>query len=75
MTLRCVICGRSLRTAAATMPAVETGPMPHPAGAVGPTCARNAGLLKPSLFTRKVQAVKRMKRLRQTLQADWVAGS
>ena len=72
MTLQCVICGRSLRTAAATMPAVETGPMPHPAGAVGPTCARNAGLLKPSLFTRK--ASKRAARVRPTSQLDWVAG-
>lgn len=75
MTLQCVICGRRLRTAAATIPAVESGPTPHPAGSVGPTCARNAGLVKPSLFTRRVLAVKRLKRIRQTLQADWVAGT
>lgn len=54
MTLHCVICGRFLRTPAAMLPAVETGPMPHPAGPVGPTCARNQGLVAPSLFTRKV---------------------
>jgi len=28
----CCLCGRRLRKAAATIPAVETGPTPHPAG-------------------------------------------
>ena len=53
MILRCISCGRRLTRAAATIPAVETGPTPHPAGAMGPSCARKAGLLPPSLFTRK----------------------
>lgn len=51
--MRCVNCGRRLLRAAATIPAVETGPTPHPAGSVGPSCARKAGLLPPSLFTRR----------------------
>jgi len=51
--LRCVRCVRRLLRAAATIPAVETGPTPHPAGAMGPSCARKAGLLPPSLFTRR----------------------
>lgn len=37
--------------AGAMVPAVDTGPTPHPAGSVGPTCARKAGLLPASLFT------------------------
>ncbi len=59
--LRCVRCGRVLRKAAATIPAVETGPTPHPAGSVGPTCARKAGLLAVSLFTRRRVAVRRVR--------------
>jgi hypothetical protein len=51
--MRCIRCGRRLTRAAATIPAVETGPTPHPAGAMGKTCARKAGLLPPSLFTRR----------------------
>ena len=51
--MKCCLCGRRLRKAAATIPAVETGPTPHPAGAMGKTCARKAGLLPPSLFTRR----------------------
>ena len=51
--MRCVRCGSLLVRAAATIPAVETGPTPHPAGAMGKTCARKAGLLPPSLFTRR----------------------
>lgn len=51
--MRCVKCGRTLLRAAATIPAVESGPTPHPAGHVGPTCARRAGLLPASLFTRR----------------------
>lgn len=60
----CVRCGRRLLRAAAHMPAVETGPMPHPAGAVGRTCARKAGLLPPSLFERR-RAVVRVKKPRR----------
>ena len=60
--MRCVRCGRRLLRAAATIPAVETGPTPHPAGAVGPTCAVKAGLLPPSLFTRRAGARRPMVR-------------
>ncbi len=55
--IRCVRCGRLLSKAAATVPAVDTGPTPHPAGAMGPKCAQRAGLLPPSLFERR-RAVK-----------------
>lgn len=61
----CVKCGRRLLRAAATIPAVETGPTPHPAGAVGPTCARKAGLLQQSLFTRKRECGTRRPRTRR----------
>ena len=40
--IRCVRCGRLLAKAAATVPAVETGPTPHPAGAMVPKCAQRA---------------------------------
>lgn len=62
--MKCVNCGRRLLRAAAYLPAVETGPMPHPAGAVGRTCARRAGLLPPSLFERR-RAVVRVKKSRR----------
>lgn len=68
--LRCVRCGRVLRKAAATIPAVDTGPTPHPAGAVGPTCARKAGLLPPSLFERKRTATRRPRVRRETGQME-----
>lgn len=70
MTLHCVICGRLLHKPAAMLPAVESGPMPHPPGPVGPTCARNQGLVAPSLFTRK--AARRMARVRPTSQLELV---
>lgn len=63
--MKCVTCGRRLFRAAAMLPAVETGPMPHPAGAVGKTCARRAGLLPPSLFERRRVATARKPRARQ----------
>lgn len=50
--MRCARCGRILLRAAATIPAVDTGPMPHPAGALGRTCAVKSGLLPASLFSR-----------------------
>ena len=54
--LRCTRCTRILLCAAAMPPAVDTGPMPHPAGALGRTCAVKAGLLQASLFSRRRQA-------------------
>lgn len=57
--LICIRCGRLLLRAAATVPAVDTGPMPHPAGPLGKTCARRAGLLPPSLFTRRRACARR----------------
>lgn len=72
--VRCVRCGRLLRKAAATIPAVTTGPTPHPAGSVGPTCARKAGLLAPSLFSRKrVAAVRRVRVRRDVGQMEIAA--
>lgn len=62
--LRCVRCGHRLLRAAAMMPAVESGPMPHPAGAMGPRCAVLAGLLPPSLFTARRRATTRRPRPR-----------
>lgn len=44
--MRCVICGRPIRRAAAHMPAVKL-PMPHGGGPVGPVCAVAAGLMRP----------------------------
>lgn len=73
MMLRCVRCGRVLRKAAATIPAVETGPTPHPAGALGRTCARKAWLLPPSLFTRRRVAVRRVRVRRDAGQME-IAG-
>jgi hypothetical protein len=56
----CILCGRRLIRASAIVPA--RGDIPE--GAVGPTCARKAGLIAPArlqLFARKprqrVQAV------------------
>lgn len=68
--LRCVTCGRRLTRAAATIPAVETGPTPHPAGSVGPTCARKAGLLAPSLFSRTRVAGRRVRVRRDAGQME-----
>lgn len=65
----CFKCGRRLTRAAAIVPAK---PGVHPEGAVGPTCARKAGLLPPlrsSLFARKARS--RVKAATQ--QADWVS--
>ena len=48
----CILCGRRLLRAAATVPA--RGDIPE--GSVGPTCARKAGLIAPArlqLFARK----------------------
>lgn len=67
--LICVTCGRRLKRAAATIPAVETGPTPHPAGAMGKTCARKAGLLPPSLFSRK-RVVSRRRPRRPSTQLE-----
>lgn len=69
MILRCVTCGRRLIRAAATIPAVETGPTPHPAGALGKTCAVKAGLLPPSLFSRK-RVVSRRRARRPSTQLE-----
>lgn len=55
--MRCVICGRPMLQAAATMPAGHDKAEPFKAGPVGPTCARRAGLLAaPSLFDRRARA-------------------
>ena len=51
--MKCVVCGRRIKQAAATMPAQDAGPMPHPAGPVGPTCARTAGLIVATLFSKR----------------------
>jgi hypothetical protein len=69
--IRCVRCGRLLAKAAATIPAVETGPTPHPAGALGKTCAVKAGLLPPSLFSRR--RVVRKVRVRASAQMEIAA--
>ena len=71
--LRCVRCGRVLRKAAATIPAVETGPMPHPAGALGRTCARKAWLLPVSLFSPRRAATRRPRNRRDAGQME-IAG-
>ena len=46
--MRCAICGRRIRKASAVLPAVTSGPTPHPAGPVGPVCARDNGLIQPA---------------------------
>lgn len=61
MTLRCVICGRSLLKAAAWKPAAE-GATPHPAGPVGPTCAVKAGLIERTLFSQRRVVINRVRR-------------
>lgn len=66
----CCKCGRRLIRAAATIPSVETGPTPHPAGAVGRTCARKAGLLPVSLFTRRRAGTRRQRARRDAGQMD-----
>jgi len=69
----CCMCGRRLTRAAATIPAVETGPTPHPAGAVGKTCARKAGLLPVSLFTRRRAGTRPARARRNTGQMEIAA--
>lgn len=66
----CIRCGRRLLRAAATIPAVETGPTPHPAGALGRTCARKAGLLPVSLFSRRRAATRRPRNRRDAGQME-----
>lgn len=66
----CCLCGRRLRKAAATIPAVDTGPTPHPAGALGRVCARKAGLLPVSLFTRRRAGTRRQRARRDAGQMD-----
>ena len=64
--MHCCICGRTLKRAAAVIPARYN----HPAGDVGPTCARKAGLIhaRPALF---VSARRRAQRAtRQTAQLE-----
>lgn len=60
MTLRCVLCGRRINSAAAVIEAELGGPAPHPPGPVGPKCARDAGLVRPrpALFARRKRVVK-----------------
>lgn len=70
--MRCCRCGRRLLRAAATIPAVETGPTPHPAGAMGRTCAIKAGLLQVSLFSRK-RVVRRARARRTSAQMEIAA--
>lgn len=66
----CIRCGRRLTRAAATIPAVETGPTPHPAGAMGPSCARKAGLLPASLFTRRRAGTRQARARRDSGQME-----
>ncbi len=51
--MRCALCNRPLARAAATL--LEGQSLVHPsrAGPIGPSCARNAGLVKRSLFDRR----------------------
>ncbi len=69
----CIRCGRRLTRAAATIPAVETGPTPHPAGALGPSCARKAGLLPASLFTRRRAGTRQARARRDSGQMEIAA--
>lgn len=73
--MKCVICGRRLNKPAATLPARTSGPDPHPAGPVGPTCARNQGLITATLFTRRKPALTVKPRRDKTdkRQIDWVS--
>ncbi len=82
--MRCAICGRRIRKASAVLPAVTSGPTPHPAGPVGPVCARDNGLIQPaarvSIFevrrkpSRKARATVNIERLPQAdeRQLDWI---
>lgn len=83
--MRCAICGRRIRKASAVLPAVTSGPTPHPAGPVGPVCARDNGLIQPaarvSIFEVRRSARTRKQRLtlavvRKQLpddgQLDWI---
>jgi hypothetical protein len=60
----CFLCGRRLGRAAATVPATAS----HPAGSVGPTCARKAGLLPPARLS-LLPRIRRAK-ARATAQMD-----
>lgn len=72
MTLRCVKCGRRLKRAAATIGAEQAGPMPHPPGPVGPTCAIKLGLMVPkaTLFARASVSVRRVKVVKAVKRDD-----
>ena len=69
--LRCALCGRRLLTAAAWLPEVKIGRRAGPAAAVGPTCARNAGLV--SVSCRSVVRSRRVHRsAASSSQIDWL---
>ena len=81
--MRCVLCGRRIREASATLPAVEGGSTPHPAGPVGPVCAVKNGLMAPpssmrvTLFERprkprKPRAQPSMAHSGDDRQLDWI---
>lgn len=55
----CCLCGRRLKHAAAVIPAGRD----HPAGNVGPGCARKAGMLppRPALFRVKRRAAPKVR--------------
>lgn len=58
--MHCCKCGRRLKQAAAVIPAGRD----HPAGNVGPGCARKAGMLppkRPALFRVKRRAVSKVR--------------
>lgn len=74
--MRCIACGRLIKRAAMTIPAVESGPTPHPAGYLGPVCAaRLSPKVKPArLFEiQRKRTVRRSKPAVQSLQRDWVS--
>ena len=72
--MRCVMCGRRLLKAAATVPAQPSGLTPYPAGAVGPVCARRAGLIVRKLGTKRRVAIRSpwLRAKRANAQQDWV---
>lgn len=61
--MRCILCDRPLTSAALTLPS-RTGPR-----AIGPKCAKKAGLIKPKQRVRKADA---HERCAETV--DWVEG-
>ncbi len=69
--MRCALCNRPLGRAAATLQVNQSAEHPDRVGPVGPTCARLAGLVKPSLFDRRRKATKRGRRV-DARQVDWV---